>query len=121
MGVRRTKFQRLGQIRKKRFTEFEKILDLELSKIYGDREYEREFVIGKYRLDFFFPNRRLGIEVDGGYHNTEKQKGIDEKKTNFCNKCDIEIIRFTNYEIKTKMEFVLSTIHLKLLLRKKLW
>ena len=119
--IRKSKLQRLGDFSKKRFTEFEKILDLELSRVYGKELYEREFVIGRYRLDFFFSTIRLGIEVDGSYHHKEKQKEIDEEKTMFCNQMDIKIIRFSNHQVKTQIKWVLSQIDLQFKSRKKLW
>lgn len=40
----------------------------------------REFRVGKYRLDFAWPQQRICIEVDGLYHNTERAILHDAKR-----------------------------------------
>lgn len=50
-------------------------------------------------IDFYIPFYKLGIEIDGKEHNTEKQKIKDKKKSNFLlNERGISIYRITNEE-----------------------
>ena len=56
-------------------------------------------VAGKWILDFFFYENRFGIEVDGSYHHSDKQKQIDLIKERECDKFDITLLRLTNKEI----------------------
>lgn len=50
-------------------------------------------------LDFCAPLHRVGIEVDGGYHNSPKQKLKDDAKTRACDVRGIILIRLTNGEV----------------------
>lgn len=52
-----------------------------------------------YIVDFVIPERRLIIEVDGGYHLTEKQKAYDEKRTRYLEGLGNKVVRFTNDEV----------------------
>jgi very-short-patch-repair endonuclease len=52
-----------------------------------------------YILDFYCHQARLGIEIDGKYHESQKQIKYDEKRTAQLNELGIEIIRYTNEQI----------------------
>ena len=41
---------------------------------------EQHIVSGKWIVDFFFPEIRLAIEIDGSVHRTAKQQSRDIKK-----------------------------------------
>ena len=63
-------------------------------------KFEREYVIsGKWIVDFFFPENRLAIEVDGSIHQTAKQKELDRQKDEDCARFDITMLRINNREI----------------------
>jgi len=53
----------------------------------------------KWILDFFFPELRLGIEIDGQIHSEPKQIARDKRKERDCEKFDITLVRFTNSEV----------------------
>lgn len=62
--------------------------------------FRREHVIsGKWIVDFFFPEIRLAIEVDGSIHNTSAQRAKDSEKDADCERFDITILRLRNSEI----------------------
>lgn len=79
----------------------------ELSGILNDlndgilrRRFVREHVIsGKWIVDFYFPEVRLAIEVDGSIHLTGHQLRRDKLKNVDCAKFDITILRITNSEV----------------------
>ena len=54
---------------------------------------------GSWIIDFFFPEIRLGIEVDGGIHQTPDQIIRDRQKEKDCARFDITLLRVTNYEV----------------------
>lgn len=57
------------------------------------------FVLGKiYFADFYFPEYKTIIEVDGGYHEVLEQKQKDEKRTVFLGSAEMKVIRMTNEE-----------------------
>ena len=62
-------------------------------------------------LDFFCAETRLGIELDGGYHNTPEQIEYDKKRTEIVQKeYGVRIIRFKNEDVIYKTEEVLRGI-----------
>ena len=85
---------------------------LRQKKIQQLRFY-RQYGIGDYIVDFYCPKINLVIEVDGDTHYTEKGIQHDEQRTLFLNSVGIEIIRFTNHEVKNMINDVLHEIHRK--------
>jgi len=63
-------------------------------------KYEFQKVMwGNKIVDFYLPDYRIIIEIDGGYHNNLVQKNKDLKRdTNFC-LGGLKVIRFTNQEV----------------------
>jgi len=61
-------------------------------------------------LDFYCAEAKLGIELDGGYHNTTEQQEIDEERTKIINEYGINIIRFTNEDVLEDTENTLKKI-----------
>ncbi|MDE0059297.1 MAG: DUF559 domain-containing protein [Defluviicoccus sp.] len=62
--------------------------------------FKREHVIsGRWIVDFFFPEIRLAIEVDGSIHLTDDQIERDRLKEADCSRLDITMLRLTNREI----------------------
>lgn len=51
-------------------------------------------------VDFYLPCNQLCIEVDGGYHFTEKQKSYDSWKNNYIiNERKMRVFRITDAEV----------------------
>jgi very-short-patch-repair endonuclease len=61
-------------------------------------------------LDFYFPEQRLGIEVDGGYHLDPKQRVLDAAKTKGCEESGITIVRLTNREVTGPESVILDRL-----------
>lgn len=53
----------------------------------------------KWILDFFFPDIRLAIEIDGCIHNTIQQIKKDKVKDRDAKKFEITLLRIANAEI----------------------
>lgn len=86
-------------------------------------QYERERNIGKYFIDFFLPNEKICIEVDGDYWHgnkaTDKYIGnkyqkdavkSDSRKKIFLENKDYKLIRFWETDIKNNKEKVYADI-----------
>lgn len=92
-------------------TEAEKLLWEKLRKKQLDGfRFRNQHPISHYILDFYCFKSKLGIEVDGEYHNTKPQQFYDEERTEHLKALGIKIIRFSNQEIFDNMESVLETI-----------
>ncbi len=65
-----------------------------------DGRFRREWVCGgRWIVDFYFPEVRLGIEVDGGYHRSTTQKGWDQFKEGGLESAGVTLLRLTNEEV----------------------
>lgn len=66
--------------------------ELQLSKEVSERQY----VIGNYFADFYFPKYNVVLEVDGKeYHSSNKQILYDKKRNEFMNKKGFTVLRVT--------------------------
>lgn len=52
----------------------------------------------------------LVIEVDGGSHYLEGAKEYDENRTAYLEAKGLHVIRFTNEQVRTNLDWVLTTI-----------
>ena len=73
-------------------------------------KFRRQQHLEGYILDFYCHEVRLGIEVDGKYHEEKEQKEFDEQRTQYLNEFGIEVIRFTNEEVLNNIDNVLVNI-----------
>ncbi len=63
-------------------------------------KFKSEWAIcGKWILDFYFPEYRLAVEIDGEYHDEPEQKERDKAKSIDCEKLEITLLRLTNHEV----------------------
>jgi leucyl-tRNA synthetase len=82
-------------------------------------KFRRQHLIGVYIVDFVCLEKKLIIEVDGGYHNATEQIESDEERTlELEQKHLFKVIRFTNEEVKFEIGNVLSRIKQELSSRK---
>ena len=78
----------------------------------------RQHYVGNFIADFICLEKRLIIEVDGGYHNTNEQIELDEERTlELEQKYLFKVIRFTNNEVINDISNVLLKIKDELNLR----
>jgi very-short-patch-repair endonuclease len=74
------------------------------------RKFRRQHSVGNYILDFYCPDEKLAIELDGEGHYWEDGIQKDKRKTAFMVSHGIEIIRFENLLVFQDTEFVLKSI-----------
>ena len=72
--------------------------------------FRRQYIIGDYIVDFVCLASNLIIEIDGGYHDTEEQKDLDEYRTKWLESKGFRVIRFRNEEVIASIENVLLKI-----------
>jgi leucyl-tRNA synthetase len=78
----------------------------------------RQHYIGNFIVDFVSLEKKLIIEVDGGYHDTKEQIELDEQRTlELEQKHLYKVIRFTNEEILNDIKSVLVKIKEELAVR----
>jgi very-short-patch-repair endonuclease len=92
-------------------TESESLLWQALRNRKLGEKFRRQHPIGIYIPDFVCLEKRLIIEIDGGYHFTPEQKELDEERTLALEQKHLfKVIRFTNEDIKQDINTVLTTI-----------
>lgn len=72
--------------------------------------FRRQHIIGDYIVDFVCLNKRLIIEVDGGYHFTHEQQQEDAIRETALKRYGFTILRFTNDEVLVDYENVINKI-----------
>jgi len=93
-------------------TEEETIIWEELRNSKLGHKIRRQHTIGVFIADFACLDKRLVIEVDGGYHLANKE--FDNARTEFLKIEGFQVIRFTNEEVKSDLKKVLNSIKEKL-------
>jgi very-short-patch-repair endonuclease len=78
---------------------FERILSELNGGVLAGRFKCQHAISGKWIVDFFFPEIRLAVEIDGSVHELEFQQERDAIKDADCVRFDITLIRITNAEV----------------------
>jgi very-short-patch-repair endonuclease len=76
----------------------------------GGFKFRRQHPAGAYFLDFYCPEIKLCIELDGDQHSDAHEQKRDARRTVFLNEHGIEVIRFWNNEVYDSIESVLEAI-----------
>jgi very-short-patch-repair endonuclease len=72
--------------------------------------FRRQHPIGPYTLDFYCPEVRLGIEIDGGQHALPDEAQKDLRRSQWLSSKKISILRFWNNDALRNTEGVLAEI-----------
>ena len=75
-----------------------------------DLKFRRQQGIGPYIVDFYCPELKLVIELDGAIHETTEAKEYDSERDKFLMQHEISVLRFRNKEIFDDIDSVLQTI-----------
>lgn len=98
------------QKNRKRMTNAEWACDQILKEIkreHPNMDYEHQYIFQKggrdapfFLLDFYIKSPyNLAIEIDGGYHDAENQRGFDHWRQEKIEACGIRVLRYRNQDI----------------------
>lgn len=73
-------------------------------------KFRRQYGFGPYVLDFYCPEIRLCIELDGEVHKTANADEYDRMRTQFLNMNDIMVIRFDNQVVYKNIQGIITEI-----------
>ncbi len=73
-------------------------------------KFRRQHIIDQFIADFVCLEKRLIVEVDGGYHNLPEVQVSDEQRTQILKELGFKVIRFTNEEVINNIDGVLHEI-----------
>ena len=74
----------------------------------------RQHIIGDYIVDFLFRKSKVIVEIDGGYHFTEKQQTDDAVRTDWLEQQGYKVIRFTNEQVLCDTDNVINEVKVTL-------
>jgi very-short-patch-repair endonuclease len=80
---------------------------LKTKKFFG-RHFRRQAPFGRFIFDFYCPEKKLAIELDGESHLSKIE--YDSHRQEFVNSFGIKILRFQNLEIDQDISAVLNKI-----------
>ena len=61
-------------------------------------KFKRQFSIDRYIIDFYCPEHKIAIEVDGSVHDMEEVKTNDKQRQTILESYGVKFIRVTNEE-----------------------
>jgi very-short-patch-repair endonuclease len=108
--MKRSNIERSRELRKNQTDAEQRLWALLRNRQLNGAKFRRQFPVGRYIVDFYCPDYRLGIEADGGQHYERKGTIQDDLRTRELNKLGIEIIRFSDREILSNSEGVFEVI-----------
>ena len=83
--------------------------NLQGSKLAG-KKFRRQHSIGDYIVDFYCPECKLAVELDGEKHFNSMASEYDLRRTEFLNCLNIRVVRFENRAVFENLEAVLHAI-----------
>ena len=113
--------QEKRRVLRKEMTYCEKIVWLHLRRKQLGYRFLRQYSVDHYVIDFYCPEMKLAVEIDGSVHDTPDQKEYDAYRQEYLEKFGITFVRVTNDELLgnpnmafKKIEEVLVKINLQL-------
>ena len=80
----------------------------------GGHKFRRQYSVDAFVLDFYCPELKLAIEVDGATHSTDEEIEYDKRRQSKIESLNIKFLRFINPEIYEEMHNVLEKIKMKI-------
>ncbi len=99
---------------RKEMTKAEVLLWLELKNKKLGVRILRQFSVGPFVIDFYCPELKLAIEVDGVTHSTDEEIEYDKYREEAIAQLGIQFIRYTNPEIYDNRGNVIEKIKKKI-------
>ncbi|MGE4159971.1 MAG: endonuclease domain-containing protein [Planctomycetota bacterium] len=78
-------------------------------------KFRRQHPLDRYVLDFYCPEVKLAIELDGGQHAADDERARDAERTTYLESRGIKVLRFWNTDVLINTEGVLESIWRELL------
>jgi very-short-patch-repair endonuclease len=77
-------------------------------------KFRNQYSVDRFVLDFYSPEIKLAIEIDGESHFQEGVAQYDEQRQIFIESAGIKFLRFTNKDVYENLNGVLETIAYKI-------
>ncbi|HEY0591188.1 MAG TPA: endonuclease domain-containing protein, partial [Thermoanaerobaculia bacterium] len=73
-------------------------------------KFRRQHRLGRFILDFYCPELRLGLEIDGAHHTKRAAKLHDEMRSRELEALNIRIERFSNDWVRRHPELFVTRV-----------
>ncbi len=104
-------FAKKRQCLRKNMTKAEIIIWSKLKgKQLNSLKFRRQYGINNYIVDFYCPELRLAIEIDGAVHCYDSRITYDKKRQREIEVLGIKVLRYTNIDVIKNLEGVLNDI-----------
>lgn len=74
-------------------------------------KFRRQYSVGYFVLDFYCPELKLAIEVDGYSHESEAAKKYDAERQEIIEVYGVRFLRITDEEVYENLEKILEKIN----------
>ena len=81
-------------------------------------KFRRQHGIGNYIVDFYCPELKLAIEIDGATHSEAEEVEYDTRRDNFLRIQGVEVRRYTNVNVKNSTGGIIEDL-MRVIGRKK--
>lgn len=81
----------------------------------GGLKFRRQHGIRSFVVDFYCPQIKLAVEIDGGVHDYVQQQEHDTRRQEYLTALGIHMIRFTDIEILNDINRVIEILESKCL------
>jgi very-short-patch-repair endonuclease len=73
-------------------------------------KFRRQYSIDVFVIDFYAPQLKLAIEIDGESHTGEQAQDYDAERQMFLESKGTRFLRFTNQQVMENLDQVIETI-----------
>lgn len=74
------------------------------------RKFRRQHPIDRFIVDFFCPEERLAIELDGAVHHDPARAEADTRRQRILESHGVRVVRFSNREVLATPDVVCAAI-----------
>ncbi len=89
----------------------EKLLWRKIRRNQLGYKFRRQFGIGSYVVDFYCPQLKLAVEIDGATHASDREVDLDKVRQNYIESLGITVKRYLNIDIKENLSEVLNNLN----------
>jgi very-short-patch-repair endonuclease len=76
----------------------------------GGYKFRRQHPVSGYILDFYCPEKKVAVELDGGQHDLAEQMEYDQIRTDILEKMGIKVLRYWDNAVLQNLDGVLDDI-----------
>ena len=102
------KVLRARELRKEATEAEQKLWPYLRDRIFLGKKFRRQHIVNGFILDFYCPDAKLAIELDGPIHS--KRVEYDKMRQQIIEESVIKVLRFKNKEIDKNLSSVLRVI-----------